>query len=210
MTLTNLVITLAAPAAVEPVAGSAWQLLLAWITMVGVAVIPFPAELPAMANALWFGPVVGVLITWSGAMTGAAISYELARKYGTNVVARFVPRYRLSTTRQRLERSSGAVALLALRLLPMVAFTALNWMAGLLPVPRLTFYWTTAIGIIPGAIAFTLAAPWALRIAKMTPFGTALLLLLIIAYVCWKRPLRHGREGVGTPEAGEPGEGEKR
>lgn len=210
MTLTNAVVTLPILAVVEPAAGSAWQLLLAWITMVGVAVIPFPAELPAMANALWFGPVIGVAITWSGAMVGAAISYELARKYGTAVVARFVPRYRLAVTRQRLERSSGAVTLLVLRLLPMVAFTALNWMAGLLPVPRPTFYWTTAVGIIPGAVAFTLAAPWALRVAKMTPLGTALLILLVIVYVCWKRPSQHGLDSDCSVKHGEPNEGERR
>ena len=42
-----------------------------------------------------------------------------------------------------------------LRLTPVVAFTVVNWASGLLQVRRSTFVWTTAVGILPGAIAFT-------------------------------------------------------
>ena len=41
------------------------------------------------------------------------------------------------------------------RPIPLVAFTALNWGAGLFAVPRWRFLLTTAAGITPGAIIFT-------------------------------------------------------
>ena len=36
--------------------------------------IPFPAEFLAIANGMVFGPVLGTVITWSGAMAGALLA----------------------------------------------------------------------------------------------------------------------------------------
>ena len=54
-----------------------------------------------------------------------------------------------------LRRQHGALRLLGLRLLPGVAFTGLNWGCGFAAVRRATFYWTTAVGILPACIVFS-------------------------------------------------------
>lgn len=125
------------------------------LLMITVAILPIPAEIPAAMNGMLFGAVVGVLITWGGAMAGAAISYELARYFGAGLTRRFVKPEAMA----RLEgmRNTEAAVLLALRLTPVVAFTLVNWACGLLRVRRSTFLWTTAVGILPGAIAFTIS-----------------------------------------------------
>ncbi len=131
-----------------------WAYLAAPLLMALVAVLPIPAEGPAMLNGMLFGPVTGTVLTWSGAMLGAQLSFELARLLGRPAAERLLGS-------SALQKADGAVlstgwwGLLAARFIPVVAFTALNWGAGLTSVSRWRFAWTTAVGIAPGAIIFT-------------------------------------------------------
>ena len=50
--------------------------VLAPLFTVVVAILPFPAEVPAMLNGMVFGPVVGVVVTWGGGFVGAMISFD--------------------------------------------------------------------------------------------------------------------------------------
>lgn len=123
------------------------------LLMVVVAILPIPAEIPAAINGMLFGVVLGIIMTWGGAMVGAMISYELARCFGRKLSRRFVK----PGVIEKLDglKDTEAAVLLMLRFTPMVAFTVVNWASGLLQVRRTTFAWTTAVGILPGAIAFT-------------------------------------------------------
>lgn len=123
---------------------------------VAVAILPIPAEIPAMVNGLVFGPLWGTLVTWLSALVGAQISFDLARRYGRPLGERVLPA-RLLDRADSLVCASGWPVLLGLRLIPTVAFTAVNWAAGLTMLRRSTFVWTTAVGILPGAIVFTSA-----------------------------------------------------
>jgi uncharacterized membrane protein YdjX (TVP38/TMEM64 family) len=129
--------------------------VLAPLFMIVVAILPFPAEVPAMVNGMVFGPVLGAGVTWAGGLVGAVISFEIARRWGRPAAERFVPR-RFLDPADRFVHAAGWGGLLVARLIPTIAFTALNWGLGLSIVPRRTFLWTTAVGIVPGAIVFTL------------------------------------------------------
>lgn len=128
--------------------------VLAPLFTVLVAVLPIPAEIPAMVNGMVFGPIWGTLVTWASALTGAQISFELARRFGRPLTERVLPASVVGRA-DRLCTTAGWPLLLGLRLLPTVAFTAINWAAGLTLMRRSTFVWTTAVGIVPGAIVFT-------------------------------------------------------
>ncbi len=132
----------------------AWVYVLAPLFMVVVAILPIPAEIPAMVNGMAFGANVGTAITWSGAFVGALISFELSRRYGRPLGKKVLPPSAFDRA-DRLALSAGWPGLLVLRLVPIVAFTVINWAAGLTRIPRWTFLWTTALGILPGAILFT-------------------------------------------------------
>jgi uncharacterized membrane protein YdjX (TVP38/TMEM64 family) len=129
--------------------------VLAPLFMVVVAILPLPAEVPAMVIGMVFGPVTGVGVTWASAFVGALISFEIARRWGRPVAERLVPARMLSGA-DRLAHAAGWGGLLAARLIPTIAFTALNWGLGMCRVPRRRFFWTTALGIMPGAVAFTM------------------------------------------------------
>jgi uncharacterized membrane protein YdjX (TVP38/TMEM64 family) len=115
-----------------------WAYVLAYGYTIAVAIVPFPAEFPAMLNGMLFGPVVGTVITWSAALLGAEASFELSRRFGRPLVARFV-RPRALERADQLVIASGAPGLLLLRLTPVIAFTAINWVAGLTALDRWTF-----------------------------------------------------------------------
>lgn len=128
--------------------------VLAPLFTVAVAILPIPAEIPALVNGMAFGPLWGTLVTWVCALTGAQVSFELSRRFGRPLSARLLPD-RMMRRADDLVTTAGWPLLLGLRLLPTVAFTAVNWAAGLTALRRRTFFWTTAVGIIPGAVLFT-------------------------------------------------------
>lgn len=164
-----------------------------------VAVLPIPAEIPAALNGIIFGPVWGSLVTWLSALAGAQVSFELARRWGQPLTRRFV-RDHLIARAGALVVDAGWPTLLALRLLPTVAFTAVNWAAGLSPLPRRTFVWTTTLGILPGAIVFTATGSGLLALARTHGLGVVLwglvALLLLVAFVLGAR--RRARTAAGS------------
>ncbi len=145
---------------------------LAPMLMVVVAILPIPAEIPAAMNGMLFGTIMGIVLTWAGAVIGAQISYELARCFGAKASRRFVAPEALAKL-EKLKRAEAPV-LLMLRLTPIVAFTVVNWASGLLRVRRSTFMWTTAVGILPGTIAFTASGSAVAWLYDMHPSAVTL------------------------------------
>lgn len=170
--------------------------------MAVVAVLPIPAELPAVANGAAFGPVLGTVVTWTGAMTGALLSYEIARRWGRALAGRFVSDAALGRIDAVLD-GIGPWGLLLARFTPVFAFTALNWGAGLARVPRARFAWTTAFGILPGAIAFTASGTGlALLIRRLGIPGAIIASLTLAAIVAWSIVrLRRGVLNAASPPA---------
>ena len=172
-----------------------WAYVMAPLVMTIVAVLPVPAEAPAIANGMIFGPVVGSIITWTGAMAGAWISYEIAHVWGRPLAERVVGKSGLDKVGQ-VVNDAGWSGLLVLRLIPLVAFTALNWGAGLCEVPRWRFLWTTAIGIMPGAIIFTSSGVGLEALYRRSPWvAVGLAIAVTGAMVIWAHRRRRRLAG---------------
>lgn len=122
------------------------------VALVGLMVVhsfvPFPAELVAFAAGMCYGPVWGTVLTWTGAMLGASLSFALVRALGRPFVEATLPLHQ----QRRLDeftREHGASTLLLVRLIPVIAFNLINYAAGLTRVSWPTFLWTTGLGIAP-------------------------------------------------------------
>ena len=179
-----------------------WAYILAYGYTMGVAIVPFPAEFPAMLNGMIFGPALGTVITWSAALLGAQISFELSRRFGRPLVARFLRPGSLVRA-DRVVVASGAPGLLLLRLTPVVAFTAINWAAGLTSLSRWTFLWTTAVGIIPGSILFTVSGSGLAALYRRHPvIAIALTIALVSFALLVHRRIR--REAAAEIHASDP------
>jgi len=166
-----------------------WAPLASIALMAAHAFVPFPAELIAIANGLVFGPGLGILITWLGAMLGAMLSYELARALGPTARNRLVPqRYRAHLARFANNRS--AASLLVARLIPLISFNLINYAAGLTGVPRRTFVWTTGLGILPLTAISVLFGSQALQWPVYVWILVGLTVLLFLAAMRWARRTR--------------------
>lgn len=174
----------------------AWAYLAAPAVMALVAVLPIPAEAPALVNGMLFGPVVGSALTWLGALAGAWLSFELARAFGRPLARRWIRPDALARV-DEVARGAGWWGLLVARFVPVVAFTALNWGAGLLDVPRGRFLWTTAVGILPGAVVFTTSGVGLGRLWTASPelaTGLALAAGALALVWAWQRRRRRPAE----------------
>ena len=182
-----------------------WAYVLAPLLMMMVAIVPIPAEIPAFMNGLMFGPWIGTLITWGGALVGAQISFELARKWGRPLAERFVAAKSLHMVDGTLERGDWWGILLP-RFIPILPFTAIDWGLGLTTVPRWRFFWTTAVGILPGAFVFTATGaglPFLMERFPVATWVTAGALLLFGAYKLWAtRSSGEGSAPAEDPAAG--------
>ncbi|MGA9748636.1 MAG: TVP38/TMEM64 family protein [Nocardioides sp.] len=125
------------------------------VFVVGYAVlvlVPTPASVLTILGGALFGVWWGTLLAWSGAVLGALGGFAIGRRLGRRAVDRLL-RGRLQQADQVLAHH-GLAAVLAVRLLPLFPFTPLNYASGLLGVRGRDYTLGTAVGIIPGALAY--------------------------------------------------------
>jgi len=121
-----------------------------------VVALSLPAAwLMTIAMGLLFGWQLGSLVAVLGATLGASLLFLAAR---TAFADFFASRFSGTIARLSDGFARNAVSyLLFLRLAPVVPFTLLNIVPALLGVPFRTFVWTTAVGIVPGTLAYAYA-----------------------------------------------------
>lgn len=125
-----------------------WGVLGSIALMMIHSFVPFPAELLACANGMVYGPLWGTVITWIGAMLGAAIAFGLARKLGRPFVERMVARRNWQVLDDWAAVNGWQVVLIS-RFIPVIAFNLINYAAGLTRLTWWQFLWTTGLGILP-------------------------------------------------------------
>ena len=125
-----------------------WAVVASIGLMIAHSLVPFPAELVTFANGMLYGPLWGVVITWTGAMLGACLAFALARWFGRPFVDAIIDERRRAAM-DRWMRRQGVGVLLLSRLMPLISFNVINYAAGLTPISWWTFLWTTGLGILP-------------------------------------------------------------
>ena len=111
-----------------------------------------PGTIPSLAAGALFGPVWGSLLVIAGATVGAVGAFEVARRIGRQRTRRLVGERVLRADAWVQRR--GVPGVIGLRLLPVVPFNALNYAFGLSSVRRRDHAIGTAVGIVPGSVAF--------------------------------------------------------
>ena len=125
-----------------------WGVLASIGLMVIHSFIPFPAEFVAIANGICFGPYLGTVVTWTGAMIGAFLAFGLARALGRPFVGRMAATRNLQQFDDWFARRGGHAIFLG-RLLPVISFNLINYAAGLTRVSWTVFAVATGLGILP-------------------------------------------------------------
>ncbi len=153
-----------------------------------VTLAPLPKNvLSALAGAV-FGFAYGSLLVYLAALVGAGIAFSLGRTLGRESVEGLTGG-KVARVDALLARR-GLVAVIGARLIPVLPFTAINYSAGLTAIRFRDFALGTAIGIIPGTLAYVALGSfawdptsWRFEVAA----GVLLLLTLGGLLEAWRR-----------------------
>ena len=128
---------------------------MAYMVLYAVGVCLFvPGTLLAVIGAALFGPYLGFIYVWAGAMVGACLAFLIGRHLGRDFASGLIGD-RLKRYDQAIERN-GFAATLYLRLI-YFPFTVMNFGMGLTGVKFRDYFFGTALGILVGTFVFTFA-----------------------------------------------------
>ena len=113
------------------------------------------AMVMSIAAGFLFGIVRGTIYINIGSTLGAALAFLSARHLlGNRLQKRFQSQF--ERFHEAIEKHSYSY-LLALRIIPMLPFFLVNFLAGTANIPLKTFLWTTSVGALPGSLILTFA-----------------------------------------------------
>ena len=163
---------------------------------IGLSLIPCPKGLLTAAGGVLFGLWGGAGLSLVAALIGAVISFGLGRVLGRETVDRFI-RGRLARVDELLT-NRGLPAVLLVRLIPLVPYIAINYASGLSGVKFRHYVLGSAVGMMPGSLAYAALGaygtnPWGLAAA-----GSALV-VLAVGGSWWAR--RMGARGADSAAA---------
>jgi uncharacterized membrane protein YdjX (TVP38/TMEM64 family) len=132
---------------------AAGALLVIWLALVHV-IVWYPAEILDAAAGYVFGFGVGFpLVLGSWVLSGLA-SYAVGRHFARPLLYRITGEKRF----QRMERvvhRGGPLALIGVRLIPIMPFSLMGYVCGAARIPLWRFTWTTTVGYAPLTAYFT-------------------------------------------------------
>ena len=117
----------------------------------------FPVAVLALAGGLLFGLWWGSLYTFVGALLNCTLMFFLARYTGREKIEGLVQKKLSPRWQARLSRLAGKEGfglLILLRLIPAVPYNLINYAFGLTVMPFRIYLLASALGIIPGTLAF--------------------------------------------------------
>jgi len=168
---------------------------------------PLPKSVFTLAAGFVFGVPLGLAVVVSGATAGAIAAFFLGRALGRDAVQRLT-----GTRTARLDAhlaNRGFVTILVARLIPVVPFTALNYVAGVTAVALPVFVLATVLGILPATAAYVAIGSYGGQPGSW-PFIVSLggLLALTVAggiTFCWRRrPRAQTANDDGQTDGAEP------
>jgi uncharacterized membrane protein YdjX (TVP38/TMEM64 family) len=116
--------------------------------------LPAAAVLTLLAGFI-FGTVPAAIYVVTAATLGALLGFWLSRHIVGNWVQHKWHRQLAGLNRQIEKR--GYIYLVFVRMIPLMPYALINFLAGLTKVPPRTIAWTTALGSLPGILIFTYA-----------------------------------------------------
>jgi uncharacterized membrane protein YdjX (TVP38/TMEM64 family) len=162
----------------------AWAPLIAIAFALFVSLTPLPMETIAIVNGMWFGPIVGGVLTWVGALIAAMLAFTIAKLIGFPVVSRLLPEAAFLRMQQAVDDHAPST-LVMVRMIPLIPFTVINYGAGVTTVGWRTFLWTSAVGMAPPTILWVMLG----HMMRTQPVAAFAILfgLAVVAFLLVKR-----------------------
>ena len=152
------------------------------LLVVQAVLAPLPAPAVATVGGYLFGTVPGFVLTWLGVLAGGVLCFVLSRALGR----RFVERSTRLGELDRYVEEHGAITIFILRLIPLISFDAVSYVAGLTGISFWRFLIVTALGMAPGTFVFVYLGGANLGPGVYATLG-ALAVLAAAAYFYYRR-----------------------
>jgi len=154
---------------------------------------PLPKNVLSTLAGVLFGWVPGVALVLVAALLGAVGAFGLGRVLGRDAVERLT-----GARVARLDgllRRRGLIAVIGVRLIPVLPFTTINYAAGLTAVRIRDYVIGTAVGIVPGTVAFVALGAYGSSPGSW-PFVLAVIVLVGLTAGGAALARRHRRRGA--------------
>jgi len=165
--------------------------------------VPFPAEFLTIANGMVYGPIWGSVISWVGAMLGAALAFALVRWLGRPFVEKMIARKDWHQLDTMISEQGFSFVLLS-RFVPVIAFNLINYIAALTAISWGKFLLATGIGILPVLIIMVLFGHYMEYMSW--PFWVLFVAVAVLMWFVfrarWQRYSMPGNDPAKAPESG--------
>jgi uncharacterized membrane protein YdjX (TVP38/TMEM64 family) len=177
-------------------------LLVLWLALVHV-IVWYPAEILDAATGYVFGFGGGFPLMLGAWVVSGLAAYAVGRHFARPLLYRVAGEERFVRIEGLINRG-GAVALIGIRLIPIMPFSLMGYACGAARVPLWRFTWTTAVGYAPITAYFTYLGSKLQGFSAEDPIlwiggGLLLLGMLGVRYLL-PRAAHHGDQGP-KPEA---------
>lgn len=168
------------------VARTPWMPLVVALVYVAASLVMFPNTVLCLGIIMALGPVMGTAYAYGGSLAAALTGYAIGRRGGKRVEKLNIGVF--SRAGAELRRG-GFLRILALRMLPVVPFSATNILSGAARAPLLKYAVATLIGISPYILAFAAFRHQARRmLAEPNPVdaGITLAIAILASVALWQ------------------------
>lgn len=142
------------------------------------AIVWYPAEILNAAAGFVYGFWPALALMTAGWLLNGVLCHQIGRHAARPVLNRLLRRDRLDRWERAIERG-GITLLLGVRLVPIIPFSLISYVAGSARVPLGRFIWTTVVGYLPLTALFVYLGT---RLESLSPtdpviWGGALVLI---------------------------------
>lgn len=171
-----------------------WGPLVFVLGYAALTLSPVPKNVLSIGAGVVFGFAGGTGMVVAAALLGATAAFWLGRWLGREAVEKFTGA-RVEKLDEEMRRR-GFTAVVGVRLVPVLPFTAINYLAGLTNVRWWPYFGGTAIGILPGTISYVTLGAFGTQLGWQVQTAAAALGLLTLAGVIVT--VRRRRKGAGS------------
>jgi uncharacterized membrane protein YdjX (TVP38/TMEM64 family) len=136
-------------------AAGLWAPLLFVLLQGMVTVTPVPRTVFTVAAGVLFGGIAGVALAVAGTSLAASVAFWLVKLLGGRFARKHADHRVMTWVRERLDRR-GLLAMVSLRLIPAVPFSAMNYASALSGVRFAPYLLGTVLGVLPGTIGIVI------------------------------------------------------
>lgn len=133
----------------------------------------------SMLGGFLFGTVLAIIYIDAGMTAGAVLAFLTARYVlGNRLQEKFAPQLKVFNEEIK---AHGSKYLAVLRILPVMPFFAVNYLAAMTKISLLRFSVSTLLGILPGAFTYAYAGEQLSSIESLKGLVTPRMILAIVA-----------------------------